>query len=263
MSARGLEFRTVVTSSLEHGVDEAIAAHEAGERPGGDERRRAGRPDRRGARRERARRWASSPAGAATTSRGCSASRTSPADAVALLADGQRARDRRRRGEREALPRASPRWASTPRRTGSRTRRRLIKGNLVYAYAALRALAAWKPATFTVTCDDGEPFEVRLRGRRRQQQGVRRRDVHRARRRARRRRARRRHDRRSVSKLRFLAQPAQGLQGHPRRARTRSTCMRAADGRGRAPTAPSPSTPTASTSRTCRPSCACCAARCA
>jgi YegS/Rv2252/BmrU family lipid kinase len=30
---------------------------------------------------------------------------------------------------------------------------RLVKGNAVYVYAALRALAAWKPATFTVTVD--------------------------------------------------------------------------------------------------------------
>jgi hypothetical protein len=36
---------------------------------------------------------------------------------------------------------------------------RLIKGNLVYAYAALRALAAWRPAAFTVTVDGAEPFE--------------------------------------------------------------------------------------------------------
>jgi len=30
---------------------------------------------------------------------------------------------------------------------------RLVRGNAVYLYAALRALAAWKPATFTVTVD--------------------------------------------------------------------------------------------------------------
>jgi YegS/Rv2252/BmrU family lipid kinase len=30
---------------------------------------------------------------------------------------------------------------------------RLVKGNLVYLYAALRALAAWRPTTFTVTLD--------------------------------------------------------------------------------------------------------------
>jgi YegS/Rv2252/BmrU family lipid kinase len=34
-----------------------------------------------------------------------------------------------------------------------------IRGPLVYAYAALRALAAWKPATFTLTLD-GEAVEV-------------------------------------------------------------------------------------------------------
>jgi YegS/Rv2252/BmrU family lipid kinase len=35
----------------------------------------------------------------------------------------------------------------------------LIHGNLVYVYAALRALAAWKPARFTVTTD-GERHEL-------------------------------------------------------------------------------------------------------
>lgn len=34
---------------------------------------------------------------------------------------------------------------------------RLIRGNLVYAYAALRTLATWKPATFTVRLDGGAP----------------------------------------------------------------------------------------------------------
>ncbi len=36
---------------------------------------------------------------------------------------------------------------------------KLIRGNLVYLYAALRALAAWKPASFTVTVD-GERHEL-------------------------------------------------------------------------------------------------------
>jgi YegS/Rv2252/BmrU family lipid kinase len=36
---------------------------------------------------------------------------------------------------------------------------RLVKGNAVYLYAALRALAAWKPAHFTVTVD-GEHHEI-------------------------------------------------------------------------------------------------------
>jgi len=37
---------------------------------------------------------------------------------------------------------------------------RLIRGNLVYAYAALRTLVSWKPATFTVRLDHGEPRQV-------------------------------------------------------------------------------------------------------
>jgi YegS/Rv2252/BmrU family lipid kinase len=37
---------------------------------------------------------------------------------------------------------------------------KLVRGNAVYLYAALRALAAWKPASFTVTVD-GEPHELR------------------------------------------------------------------------------------------------------
>jgi YegS/Rv2252/BmrU family lipid kinase len=36
---------------------------------------------------------------------------------------------------------------------------KVVRGNLVYLYAALRALAAWKPATFTVTTD-GERHSV-------------------------------------------------------------------------------------------------------
>ena len=36
---------------------------------------------------------------------------------------------------------------------------KLVKGNAVYVYAALRALVAWKPATFTVTVD-GERHEM-------------------------------------------------------------------------------------------------------
>lgn len=33
---------------------------------------------------------------------------------------------------------------------------RVVRGNLVYAYAAVRALAGWRPATFTVELDGGE-----------------------------------------------------------------------------------------------------------
>ena len=85
-----------------------------------------------------------------------------------MLATGDGARARPRRGQRQARSPASPRPATTPRPTGSPTRRGSIRGNLVYAYAALRALAAWRPARFTVRLD-GDEHELRgLHGGRRQ-----------------------------------------------------------------------------------------------
>jgi YegS/Rv2252/BmrU family lipid kinase len=38
---------------------------------------------------------------------------------------------------------------------------KLVRGNLVYAYGALRALAGWRPARFEVTLDGGEPRTMR------------------------------------------------------------------------------------------------------
>ena len=69
---------------------------------------------------------------------------------------------------------------------------KVVRGNAVYLYAALRALAAWKPAAFEVTVDGDRALAERLLGRRRQLEGLRRRDVRPAPRRARRRPARRR-----------------------------------------------------------------------
>ncbi len=63
---------------------------------------------------------------------------------------------------------ASPRSASTPRRTGSPTRRASCSGNLVYAYAAMRALVAWKPARFEVRARRRRARVRGLHGRRRQ-----------------------------------------------------------------------------------------------
>jgi len=37
---------------------------------------------------------------------------------------------------------------------------RIVRGNLVYAYGALRALASWAPATFEVEVDGGEPQSI-------------------------------------------------------------------------------------------------------
>jgi YegS/Rv2252/BmrU family lipid kinase len=37
---------------------------------------------------------------------------------------------------------------------------RIVRGNLVYTYGALRALLSWRPATFTVTLEDREPLTI-------------------------------------------------------------------------------------------------------
>ena len=41
--------------------------------------------------------------------------------------------------------------------TGSQTRLASVRGNLVYAYGAIRALTDWRPAQFDVTIDGGAP----------------------------------------------------------------------------------------------------------
>src|SRR5207248_3631641 len=37
---------------------------------------------------------------------------------------------------------------------------RIVRGNLVYAYGAIRALIGWRPACFEVTFDDGRKHDV-------------------------------------------------------------------------------------------------------
>ncbi len=86
----------------------------------------------------------------------------------------RRARDRRRRGERQALPLHRQLRLRLRRQPDRERDARSVRGALVYAYAALRALVAWKPATFTVTLDGERKQCHRLHGRRRQRQGLRR-----------------------------------------------------------------------------------------
>jgi YegS/Rv2252/BmrU family lipid kinase len=57
-------------------------------------------------------------------------------------------------GERTFIGIASCGFDSDANRIANETR--LVKGKLVYAYGALRAMATWKPATFTVRLDGGE-----------------------------------------------------------------------------------------------------------
>lgn len=158
MSDRGLESTTVVTTSLKHGVDEAIAAHEAGSVPvvmSGDGL--VGQIG--GALAEKGATMGIVPGGRGNDLARVLGIPDEPVDAVALLAtSGVREIDVGEVNGRRFLCIASMGFDSEANRIANDAK--VIKGNLVYAYAALRALASWKPATFTITCDDGEPFEV-------------------------------------------------------------------------------------------------------
>ena len=77
---------------------------------------------------------------------------TEPAAAVAAIAAGQTVEiDVGEVNGKRFLCIASCGFDSDANRIANEAR--LVKGPLVYAYAALRALAAWKPATFTLTLD--------------------------------------------------------------------------------------------------------------
>jgi len=77
-----------------------------------------------------------------------------PVAACAVLADGAIAElDLGTVGERTFVGIASCGLDSEANRIANRTR--LVRGRLVYAYAALRALARWREATFVVSADGG------------------------------------------------------------------------------------------------------------
>jgi YegS/Rv2252/BmrU family lipid kinase len=82
-----------------------------------------------------------------------------PAGAVGVLAQGnEREIDVGEANGRRFLCIASFGFDSECNRLANETR--LIKGNLVYAYSALRTMASWKPATFTVAIEGRDPIEV-------------------------------------------------------------------------------------------------------
>lgn len=75
-----------------------------------------------------------------------------PQAACAVLADGDVCRiDLGQVGDRTFIGIASCGFDSVANRIANETT--LVRGNLVYAYGALRALAGWRPATFTITID--------------------------------------------------------------------------------------------------------------
>jgi YegS/Rv2252/BmrU family lipid kinase len=79
-----------------------------------------------------------------------------PVPACAVLKDGNvRALDLGQVGEKTFIGIASCGFDSIANRIANETR--IVRGNLVYAYGALRALAGWKPTRFEVTLDDSEP----------------------------------------------------------------------------------------------------------
>jgi YegS/Rv2252/BmrU family lipid kinase len=78
-----------------------------------------------------------------------------PVDACQVLANGVvRELDLGQIGERTFIGIASCGFDSDANRIANQTR--LVRGNLVYAYGALRALLTWRPANFTVRLDSGE-----------------------------------------------------------------------------------------------------------
>jgi YegS/Rv2252/BmrU family lipid kinase len=148
---RGLAYRLVMTTSLDHGVEEARAAAAEGEVPvvmSGD-----GLIGQIGG----AVAGSGAPLGVIPGGRGNDFARvvgipTAIPQAVDLLAAGTtRSIDVGEVNGRRFLCIASCGFDSDANRIANEAR--LVKGNLVYLYAALRALVAWKPARFEVTLD--------------------------------------------------------------------------------------------------------------
>jgi len=151
MDAAGLEYRTVMTTGLEHGCDEATAAAAQGMTPvviSGD-----GLIGQIGG----ALAGTGATMGVIPGGRGNDFARVlgipdDPAGAAAALAGGAwREIDVGEVNGRRFLCIASCGFDSDANRIANEAR--FIRGQLVYAYAALRALIAWKPATFTITLD--------------------------------------------------------------------------------------------------------------
>jgi YegS/Rv2252/BmrU family lipid kinase len=154
LHAHGLDYRLVLTTSLDHGREEALRAAAAGEIPvvmSGD-----GLIGQIGG----ALAGGKVPMGVIPGGRGNDLARvlgipTEIPGAVDLLAAGQtRAIDVGEVNDRRFLGIASCGFDSEANRIANQAR--LVKGNLVYLYATLRALAAWKPARFEVVLD-GDP----------------------------------------------------------------------------------------------------------
>ncbi len=154
-----MRYRVVRTESLEHGISEARSAAESGEVPvvmSGD-----GLVGQVGG----ALAGADTPIGILPGGRGNDLARVlgipkDPAGSVGVLVAGhERQIDVGEANGRRFLGVASWGFDSECNRVANETK--LIKGNLVYAYSAIRVLASWRPATFTLTLDENEPITFR------------------------------------------------------------------------------------------------------
>jgi len=156
LAARQVAYRVVRTESLEHGVDEATRAADEGEIPvvmSGDGL--VGQVG--GALAETGSAMGILPGGRGNDLGRVLRIPSEPAGAVAVLADGnEREIDVGVVNDRRFLCIASLGFDSEANRIANEVR--FVKGNLVYAYAALRTLAAWRPHRFTVVVD-GERTE--------------------------------------------------------------------------------------------------------
>jgi YegS/Rv2252/BmrU family lipid kinase len=82
-----------------------------------------------------------------------------PVAACAVLRSGvARELDLGQVGQRTFIGIASCGFDSEANRIANETR--IVRGRLVYVYGALRALWAWKPATFSIRLDGGEPLSL-------------------------------------------------------------------------------------------------------
>ncbi len=152
LDQRRVEFRVQRTKSLDHGVDQALGAIEAGELPvviSGDGLIGAVGGAMAGS---------ETPLGIVPGGRGNDLARVlgipeDPEAAANLLLDGERRRiDVGEVNGKRFLGIVSVGFDSEANRVANETH--FLRGNLVYAYAAIRTLVSWKPGRFTVRVDD-------------------------------------------------------------------------------------------------------------
>lgn len=157
LEAHGVRSRTVMTRSLDHGIDEAHRAGQAGEIPvvmSGDGL--IGQIG--GALAESGTTMGIIPGGRGNDFARVLEIPTEPEGAVAVLAAAkERLIDVGEVNGRRFLGVASIGIESEANRRANETR--LIRGNLVYTYAGIRTLATWKPASFTVGLDASRTVE--------------------------------------------------------------------------------------------------------